>query len=141
VLWLGPDEWLVVSHDGGPRDIELQLRTALRGLHAAITDVSANRTVIEIAGSHARLVLAKGCPLDLHATRFSRPHVAQTLLARAQMILQCTDDAAQFRLFVRNSLAAYVAQWLLDAAEECFASRSLGTDRVAARLDRGEAVP
>lgn len=135
ILWLGPDEWLVVANEDRNLEIESALRAALRGLHHAVTDVSANRTVIEISGSDARTVLAKGCALDLHGTRFRNPQVAQTLLAKAQVILQCTDDRPQFRIFVRNSLASYVAQWLVDAAGECAASRTVGADSIAPHLN------
>jgi len=133
-LWLGPDEWLVVAPDGRQDDLVAALRNALQGVHHSITDVSASRTAIEIAGADARLVLAKGCPLDLHGERFKPPQLAQTLLAKAHLIIQCIDACPSFRLWVRNSFARYVAEWLVDAATESAASRSLDSDRIAARL-------
>lgn len=133
-LWLGPDEWLVVAPDGMNESIVAALRNSLDGQHAAVTDVSANRTVIEIAGSHARAVLGKGCPLDLHARAFSPPQTAQSLLAKAQILLQCADIRPAFRLYVRISFAPYVAEWLIDAATEFAASRGLDAQRIAARL-------
>jgi len=133
-LWLGPDEWLVVAADGRQEGLTGALRSALQGVHHAVTDVSASRTAIEIAGADARLVLAKGCPLDLHGERFKPPQLAQTLLAKANLIIQCIDARPSFRLWVRNSFASYVAEWLVDAATEGAASRSLDSDRIAARL-------
>ena len=133
-LWLGPDEWLVVAPEGMNESIAASLRTGLHGMHVAVTDVSASRTVVEISGSYARAVLAKGCPLDLHASAFGPLQCAQTLLAKAQVILQCTDTRPVFRLYVRNSFAAYVAEWLTDAAAECGASRGLDADRIASRF-------
>ena len=79
-------------------------------------------------------MLAKGCPLALHAAGFAPPQCAQTLLAKSQMILQACETTPVFRLYVRNSFAHYVAQWLADAAAESAASRSLDSDRIAARL-------
>ncbi len=133
-LWLGPDEWLIVAPDGMNEAIAATLRNGLDGQHAAVTDVSANRTVIEIAGSHARAVLAKGCPLDLHARAFGPPQTAQTLLAKAQILLQCADTRPAFRLYVRISFAPYVAEWLIDAAAEFTASRGLDARRIASRF-------
>lgn len=133
-LWLGPDEWLVVAPDGHNEALSADLRIALGGVHHSVTDISANRTIIEIAGTDARLVLAKGCPLDLHGNAFKPPQCAQTLLAKSQMLLQCADARPVFRIFVRVSFAPYLAEWLLDAAAELAASRNLDTQRIATRL-------
>lgn len=134
VLWLGPDEWLVVAPDGRNESLCAELRTALSGAHHSVVDLSANRTIIEIAGSDARLALAKGCPLDLHGSAFKPPQCAQTLLAKSQMILQCVDAQPVFRLYVRASFAPYVAEWLLDAAAELAASSTIDTQRIAKAL-------
>ncbi len=134
VLWLGPDEWLVVAPDGHAEKITSDLREALKSRHHSVTDLSANRTLIELTGSDARMVLAKGCPLDLHAGAFKPPQCAQSVLAKSQVILQCVEPEPVFRLFVRLSFAAYVAEWLLDAAAECAAARPLDSDKVATRL-------
>ena len=79
---------------------------------ASIVDVSANRTIIEIGGTRARAVLAKGCSLDLHPRAFAAGQCAQTLLAQAQIILQQTAEAPTYRLYVRCSFARYLATWL-----------------------------
>ena len=133
-LWLGPDEWLVVGPDGHNDALGADLRMALAGVHHSVTDLSANRTIIEISGTDARLVLAKGCPLDLHGSAFKPPQCAQTLLAKSQMILQCVDARPVFRVFVRISFAPYVAEWLLDAAAELAASRNIDTPRISNAL-------
>lgn len=134
VIWLGPDEWLVVDRPDHGEGIAGNLSMALAGMPHSVTDVSAARTVIEIAGTDARLVLAKGCPLDVHASAFSPPRTSQTLLAKARVLIQCVDAAPVFRLFVLDSFANYLAEWLTDAAAECAASRGLDIDRIATRL-------
>src|ERR1044071_7256916 len=53
-LWLGPDEWLVTSPEGLAPDLLARLTRALAGRHAAVTDLSASRAVIEITGMRAR---------------------------------------------------------------------------------------
>ena len=133
-IWLGPDEWLLTAPAAEHVVLERSLRTVLHGVHHSVVDVSANRTVIIISGSDTRAVLAKGCSLDMHATALAAPQSAQTLLAKAQVLLQCAAEKDTFRLYVRNSFAQYVAAWLIDAAAECAAARTLDSERLAARL-------
>ena len=121
VLWLGPDEWLVVGPPDGETALEAQLHDAL-GDHVgrvAIVDVSANRTTLELRGPRARELLEFGCPIDLHPRAFGPGRCAQTLLARANVLIWHVADEPEdtWRLFVRPSFAAYVAAWLADAAE------------------------
>src|SRR5262245_24128642 len=37
-LWLGPNEWLILGGDGAVSDLIRDLRAALEGQHAAVTD-------------------------------------------------------------------------------------------------------
>lgn len=116
VLWLGPDEWLVVSATT-PETLLGSLQTGAGDGRAQIVDVSANRTVLEISGSAARDVLEKGCPTDLHPRAFADGTSITTTLARVPVLLW-KIDATRFRVMPRASLARYVAAWLLDAAQE-----------------------
>ncbi len=114
-LWLSPDEWLVVGPEGQQGVIEQELRNGLNGAFSSIVDVSANRTVLELRGAKARNVLAHGVPLDLDARSFSSGQCAQTVLSKAQVIIECRDEA-DLQVYVRASFATYIADWLLDAA-------------------------
>ncbi|HZK88879.1 MAG TPA: sarcosine oxidase subunit gamma family protein [Stellaceae bacterium] len=114
VLWLGPDEWLVVA-DGEATDLPARLSGAA-GSRAAVTDLSSSRTIVEIGGSAARDLLAAGCGLDLHPRAFAAGHCAQTLVARVPVILDQLDDAPRYRLLVRRSYAAWLIDWLIDAS-------------------------
>jgi sarcosine oxidase subunit gamma len=109
ILWLGPDEYLVVAPDGD--DV-----AELTG--ESVVDVSANRTTIELSGPHARDVLEKGMSIDLHPRAFGPGQCAQTLLARAQVILRQLDDRPTYHVLVRGSFAPYLADWLVDASKE-----------------------
>ena len=112
VLWLGPDEWLVVSLPGTARATVDELEQALDGVHHAIVDVSENRAVLELRGAHRYELLASGCSLDLDPRGGWVPGVcAQTMFARAQVILQELEGAT--RVFVRPSFAQYVVDRLL----------------------------
>ena len=117
-LWLGPDEWLVVTPLDAQTSLAQSLEAALDGTHASVTDVTGGQTVITLSGPKAREVLAKGCPLDLHPAVFRPGDCAQTLLAKANVTLRCVDDSPSFELIVRRSFAEYTALWLHDAAME-----------------------
>jgi sarcosine oxidase subunit gamma len=118
VLWMGPDEWLLLAPDGAAAPLREQLGDALDGHHATVVDVSAQRTVIELAGANARDVLAKGCSLDVHPRAFAAGRCAQSTLGRAQVVLLARSDEPAYWVLVRASFAEYLAEWLLDAAAE-----------------------
>jgi sarcosine oxidase subunit gamma len=111
VLWLGPDEWLVVSPPGDAARVETSLRQALASHWGSVVDVSAHRTVIELSGQDARSILARGCPLDLHPRVFHPGSCAQSLLAKAPVLLWQQDSIPTYWIFVRASFAEYVAAW------------------------------
>ncbi|MFF4573957.1 sarcosine oxidase subunit gamma [Streptomyces sp. NPDC001410] len=118
-VWLGPDEWLVVGRPGTERDLESRIRAAAGDEPVSVTDVSAQRTTLLVAGPRARDLLSHGCPLDLHPRAFGPGRCAQTTLARAQVVLVARDETrAGFWVLVRSSFAGYLADWLLDAAAE-----------------------
>lgn len=118
VLWLGPEEWLVIGPDGSAPATAAVLRAALQDEHGSVVDVSANRTTLELSGPAAREVLEKGCALDLHPRAFAPGRCAQTLVSKVNVILHQVDPQPTYRLLVRGSFAQYLADWLLDAMEE-----------------------
>lgn len=117
-LWLGPNEWLVVGLDGQQEAIERALHNALSGTFSSIVDVSANRALLEVRGPKARELLARGIPIDLDARSFGPGCCSQTLLAKAQVIIERRSDDPAFHLYIRSTFASYAADWLLDAAAE-----------------------
>jgi sarcosine oxidase, subunit gamma len=122
VIWLGPDEWLVMSPFRTPQDLEAGLRAAVGsavGGAGAVVDVSAQRTTLWLRGAHVRDVLATGCAIDLHPRAFPAGSAAQTTLGLAGVVLLALDETANhYQLLVRSSFARYLADWLLDASVE-----------------------
>ncbi|MFF0791328.1 sarcosine oxidase subunit gamma [Streptomyces spiralis] len=118
-VWLGPDEWLVVGRPGTQRETEGRIRAAAGDEPVSVTDVSAQRTTLLVAGPRARDLLAHGCALDLHPRAFGPGRCAQTMLARTQVVLVAREEPrAGFWVLVRSSFAGYLTDWLLDAAVE-----------------------
>lgn len=117
VLWLGPDEWLVVA-DGDAPDLLPRLERAVVDRRAMVTDLSSSRAVIELGGGGARELLTAGCGLDLHPRVFGPGRCAQTLLARVPVILDQLDETPpRYRVLVRRSYANWLVDWMIDAAE------------------------
>ena len=122
ILWLGPDEWWVVTPGDGPATAA-KLRAALEGRSSAVTDVGESRTCIHLGGPRARDLLAKGSPLDLHPRVFAAGGCAQGHVAKALVTLHMTagdedEGGPAFDLYVLGSFADYLWRWLEDAAAE-----------------------
>jgi sarcosine oxidase, subunit gamma len=109
VLWLGPDEWLVVGEAGSEGTVVEALEELLAAHHHALVDVSANRIVFALQDSLE--LLSTACGLDLHPTRWTPGMCAQTLVGHAQVILHQRDRRTT-RVFVRPSFSVYLAERL-----------------------------
>lgn len=118
ILWLGPNEWLLVTSSDKCLDLMLNLKTKLIKVFSAITDVSGANTVLEISGDKAKTLLLKGCPLDLHHSVFNVGQCAQTVIAKTSMTLWQTSETPAYKVIVRRSFADYLGLWLLDATRE-----------------------
>jgi sarcosine oxidase, subunit gamma len=122
ILWLGPNEWLISLPEDKAGGLAVKLNKSLKSIHCAVTPVGEGRTIIRIAGPHARDVLAKGCPLDLHPKVFGPGQCAQSLLGRGDMLLHCSqpgrDKTDIFDIYISRSFAEYTWTWLEDAARE-----------------------
>ena len=119
VIWLGPDELLVTGTGLAGPELEARLREAVAPHGGAAVDVSGQRTTLRLRGSASREVLGKGCALDLHPRAFGEGTAAQTMLGQAGVILLAVNaNGDDYRVVVRSSFARYLADWLLDAAEE-----------------------
>lgn len=114
VLWLGPDEWLIVGVPGATTAIRDELEASLAGLHRSVVDVSANRAVIELAGPSRHELLSSACPIDLHPRSWGDGRCAQSVFGAAQVLLHEREGVT--RLFVRPSFADYVVDLLLAVA-------------------------
>jgi sarcosine oxidase subunit gamma len=118
-LWLGPDEWLLLAVPGRADEIMATVRGAAGDAFASITDVSAQRTAVELTGDAVRDVLARGCAIDLHPSKMPAGACVQTLLAQAPVTLLVRDsEVSRVLVLIRASFAEYFAAWLADACKE-----------------------
>ncbi|MEZ0493511.1 sarcosine oxidase subunit gamma [Kineococcus sp. TBRC 1896] len=119
VVWLGPDEWLVLDETSTPWDLEDALRSRLAPVEGAATDVSTQRLALRLHGPHAQELLRSGTSVDVDPRVFPAGSSAQTNLAQAGVVLLALgNDGDDFEVLVRTSFAGYLAAWLADAALE-----------------------
>lgn len=123
VLWLAPDEFLVVA-EADPAALTSSLAAAVAEGPGSATDLSANRTTFELTGPSAREVLEKGCALDLHPRAFADGSAYVTTLGPVPVIIWKTtlptgqESGESYRILPRSSFADFLGRWLLDAMVE-----------------------
>jgi sarcosine oxidase subunit gamma len=118
VFWTGPDERQIVTGAGQATGLIAQLREALAGQHASVTDVSGGHLMLALSGAGARDILSSGSTLDFHPRAFAVDDCAQTNLAKAAVLIALVGDEPSFRIVVRRSFAEYLLRWMHHAGRE-----------------------
>jgi sarcosine oxidase subunit gamma len=117
-LWLGPNEWLLVTPPQKETTLSQTITVAAQNRFFSLTDITHGNTTIRVRGPKAIQMLNKGCSLDLVPSLFPATWCAQTLLAKAHIILRPVNEPPAFDLIVRRSFAEYLVLWLRDASLE-----------------------
>jgi sarcosine oxidase subunit gamma len=117
ILCTGPTDWLAIASDPDPAALLQQLNEAFEGSAFRATNMSQALSRIEIDGPEVRVLLSKGCSLDLHAPGFLPGRCARTRFTGVPVILCCTHTFT-FECIVTISYTEYLISWLADAALE-----------------------
>jgi sarcosine oxidase, subunit gamma len=117
-LRLGPDEWLLSGTEREAAQIAVDVGAALAGLHHGLVDVGHHYVALSVSGPRAADAINSGCPLDLSPAAFPAGSATRTLLGKAEVVLAKTDDVPAFEVACGRSFAAYVHDFLLEAARE-----------------------
>ena len=120
LIWSGPDQFLVLTRDGGDGALMEKLRQPFAGL-ASLSDQSHARAMIRIAGPQARAMLAKLSSIDLHPSAFPLGAAAATSIDHTSVNLWRNDDSsgqATFNLLVFATFAESLWHTMLDGAAE-----------------------
>ncbi len=116
IMWLAPDEWLVIVDSGSEYEVEKKLRFYLKG-HFAVSDISGAQTIIELSGSNVIDLLKKSTSYDLHLDSFPVGKVIGTTFAKAGThILRVSED--KFQLVIRRSFSDYIWLWIQQNSKE-----------------------
>ena len=112
VLWIGPDEWLVIAPDG--TGLEEKMNKVKAGLYSVVS-VNHRNTAIEVSGNKAVHALNSGCPRDLSLEAFPVGACSRTILSKAEIVLWRTGEE-EFRVECWRSFSDYVWKHLVDGA-------------------------
>ena len=116
VIWLGPDEWLIVSND---EDTYIKLQNKIGNLEASVTDVSENRTIIRIRGTKTYVLLSKFLVLDIEKNLSTNLSCAQTLFVKVPVLLVRNhyDGIPEIDIFTNRSHANYIYNLIVDGTK------------------------
>ena len=121
IIWLGPDEWLVIDEKGKDKEnLFSKLENSFGSQDVSVTDVSENRTVIRITGAKLFILLAKFLTLNLDNSLNSSSSVAQTLFIKVPILLMRHhehDIEPKIDIFTNRSHANYVYKMLVDGTK------------------------
>jgi sarcosine oxidase subunit gamma len=113
-LWLGPDEWLVLSPPGD--GLEGALAAAIGSHPHSLVEVTHRQVGLILSGSHVETILAGGCPLDVALRAFPVGMCTRTLFEKAEIVLWRTE-AHRFHIEVWRSFASYLLAHLHEAMD------------------------
>lgn len=122
LLWLGPDEFLLVAGDEAERelssaDLAAQLAEVIGTNRGQAVELTANRTVLELSGPAAVDVLSKVVDVDVHPSVFGVNTAILTLLSGSGIVLWRNGEES-WRIMPRASFTPHTVNWLLDAMRE-----------------------
>lgn len=114
VLWVSPDEWLLVCKRSHRDSLLAALTSAVQGLFAQIVDNSGGLTTVRLAGpDHIQLLRQLG-PYDYESLALGR--CASTVVSKTGLTVVRTDTAGVLLVF-RRSFADYTWRLLERTAQ------------------------
>lgn len=113
ILWLSPDEWLILCPYAQKNALQDRLHNHLRGIFAQIVDNSGGYTALILHGEQRVRVLRHLTPFDIGNLQIGE--VVGTVMSKSHVILT-RPDADSHEIIVRRSFADYVWKLLKRAA-------------------------
>ncbi len=118
ILWLAPAYWLLLVGETETAMLCERLQSACSGASIIAADASDAKTVFDLAGDSAPILLSKLCALDFESSAMAPGRCAQSKLVRIPVTILHTLDQHAYRLIVDRSFAHYAWALLTDAAGE-----------------------
>ena len=112
VLWLGPEEWLLIVPESDEDRIASELSYGVADDWAVVIIVSDHYSIITIQGSETTEVLAQACGIDIHPQEFSIGQCCRCAFARTTAIVRPLDSQGTYELILESSYAQYAEHWL-----------------------------
>lgn len=117
LIWLGPDERLLLSWRDDAATLGARLAAALAAHAHSLVDVTQRQIGLRLTTPFAADLLNCGCPLDLDPARFPVGSGTRTLFNKTDVVLwrRGVDD---FHIEVWRSFADYLGRWLAESAQD-----------------------
>ena len=118
IIWLGPDEWIVINDQ--ENEIFIKLKNELGDLEASVTDVSENRTIIRLSGKKIMTLLSKFLVLDIEKNLGNQSSCAQTIFVKVPILLIRNNDNNKIPvidIFTNKSHANYIYNLIVDGTK------------------------
>ncbi|WP_417682101.1 sarcosine oxidase subunit gamma [Roseibium sp.] len=116
-LWLGPDEWLLLSSEDGFDALHTVLTEKIGDEAHALVDISHRQDAVIVTGEKAEWLLNSGIPIDLATGAFPVGMVTRTLFHKAPVMLW-RIGLDSFIVEAWGSFMDYVSGLLKEAARE-----------------------
>jgi sarcosine oxidase, subunit gamma len=107
VLWLGPDEWLLLLPESALDSAIAKLTKSMVKHPHSLVDVSHRQIGLNAVGDQAEELLGSSCLLDLDHTVFPVGTCTRTIFGKAEIILWRTGKSS-FHVEVWRSFTDYV---------------------------------
>ena len=120
-MWLGPNEWLLVSNDTVDKesnDYELEqllFKDISKTNLGAVTNVSDHYTIFNLTGSNIFEILSKGSPFNFNSETFGDNKVIQTILNHVDVTIH-RKSKEDVDLYVRRSFSDHLWAWIKDSS-------------------------
>ncbi len=112
VLWLSPDEWMIIAPRARHAAVLRDLTQTLKGIRSQVADNSGGFTLVHLTGRNARDVLSH-CTV-YHLDHLTDGRVVGTTFGKSSVYLFRAGDG--YRLLLRRSFADYIWRYLVRAA-------------------------
>lgn len=132
VLWISPDEWIIVCARSRLGELISALKAGLQGIRCQVADNSGGYTQVLLQGRNAQDVLQHTSVYNFAALQPGR--VVGTTFGKASVYVHRTGDG--FCLLLRRSFADYIWRYLVRAA----APYGLGIAAIEATGHAGDGV-
>ncbi|MFM9836258.1 MAG: sarcosine oxidase subunit gamma [Methylophilaceae bacterium] len=112
ILWLSPDEWLIVCHRNHHVKLLGDLQSAMAGIHSQVVDNAGGYTAVVVQGKHAADTLHHCTVYDL--TTLTSGRVVGTTFGKTNIIMSKLELG--YVLILRRSFADYIWQYFARSA-------------------------
>lgn len=113
ILWISPDEWLIVCERGQRQPIQQALETTLSGIHCQVVDNSGGYTWVALQGTRIVDLLRHCTVYDVENMPVG--HVVGSTFGKLSTFIVRNHDG--FHLVFRRSFADYIWRYLERSAQ------------------------